>query len=158
MKKIYILTILLLVSCMASAQIINFPDAELKNKLLAASPTNFIAVDGNGDAVAIDTNADSEIDTAEALLIYELYLASSNLTDLTGLENFTNLTWLEVNLNDLTVFDGTAFTNLEHLNFSNNNLTTVDVTGLTNLEIFWAFGNPFTTVDFMYKDALLWKT
>ncbi len=154
MKKIYILTILLLVSCMASAQIINFPDAELKNKLLAASPTNFIAVDGNGDAVTIDTNADSEIDTAEALLIYELYLASSNLTDLTGLENFTNLTWLEVNLNDLTVFDGTAFTNLEHLNFSNNNLTTVDVTGLTNLEIFWAFGNPFTTVDFSTLSGL----
>ncbi|MAZ72782.1 MAG: internalin [Flavobacteriaceae bacterium] len=147
MKTFYLTLIAVLISVTSVAQIITFPDVELKNKLLAASPVNFIAVDANGDSVAIDTNADGEIDMAEALVIFELDLASSAISDLTGLENFINLTRLEVNLNDLTAFNGTAFTNLEYLDFSNNDLTTVDVTGLVNLEIFWAFGNPFTTID-----------
>ncbi|RDK88685.1 DUF7619 domain-containing protein [Marinirhabdus gelatinilytica] len=147
MKKYLIAVLCLWMSATSIAQIINFTDVELKNKLLTADANNFVASDINGDSVAIDTNADGEIDVAEALAIYELDIKSSNISDLTGLENFSNLTRLEVNLNNITVFDGTAFTNLEYLDFSNNDLTTVNVAGLSSLEIFWAFGNPFTTID-----------
>ena len=153
MKKFYLILFLFL-PFIIHAQIITFSDIELKNKLLTASPTTYVAIDINGDSVAIDTNADNEIDVAEAQVIYELDIKSSNLTDLTGLENFINLTSLEINLNNLTAFDGTAFTNLDYLNFSNNNLTSVDVTGLSNLQIFWAYGNPFTSIDVSSLNAL----
>lgn len=146
MKAFYYTTILLF-TCFVQGQIINFTDVELKNKLLSANTTNFTALDVNGDSVIIDTNTDNEIDIAEAQVIYELDLSSSNLTNLTGLEHFINLISLGINLNDISTFDGTAFTNLEYLNFSNNNLTLTNLTGLSNLQIFWAHGNPFSTID-----------
>ncbi|MBT8272647.1 MAG: T9SS type A sorting domain-containing protein [Bacteroidia bacterium] len=153
MSKIYFILFLFL-PFFVQAQIINFPDVALKNKLLSAGPGETVARDIDGNFVAIDTNADNEIDVAEALVIFQLNISSSNIADLSGLENFTNLTRLEVNLNELTLFDGTAFINLEYLDFSNNVLTTVDVSGLSNLEIFWAFGNPFTSIDVSSLSAL----
>lgn len=152
MKHIYFL-LLFLFTAFSYAQI-TFADIEFKNKLLSATPTNGVAKDVDGNSVVIDTNADGEIDVAEALLIYELDVKSSNITDLSGLENFTNLTWLEINLNAITTFDGTPYTNLAYLNFSNNNLTTTNLTGLTNLEILWAYGNPFTDIDVSTLSAL----
>ncbi|MCK8479692.1 DUF7619 domain-containing protein [Psychroserpens algicola] len=146
MKHFYFISFLLL-TALAQSQIITFPDAELKNKLLASSTESYIAVDSAGNAVAIDTNSDNEIDITEASVIYELDISSSNISDLTGLEHFVNLIQLEVNLNNISTFDGTAFTNLEYLNFSNNSLTSTNLTGLSNLQIFWAFGNPFTSID-----------
>lgn len=146
MKTIHYSAILLF-TCFAQGQIINFPDVQFKNKLLSASTTNATALDVNGNSVMIDSNADNEIDINEAQAIYELNVSSSSITDLTGLENFINLIRLEINLNDISTFDGTAFTNLEYLNFSNNNLTSTNLTGLSNLQIFWAHGNPFSTID-----------
>lgn len=153
MKKIYLVVVLFL-PLANQAQVINFPDVELKNKLLSAGPGETVARDVDGNFVAIDTNGDSEIEVSEALLIFQLNISSSNITDLSGLENFTNLTRLEVNLNEITLFDGTAFVNLEYLDFSNNLLDTVDVSGLSNLKIFWAFGNPFTSIDVSSLSAL----
>jgi len=153
MKNYYSLVFLLLPFFIQS-QIITFSDVELKNKLLSASPTEYIAKDSAGNYITIDSNTDNEIDVAEALLIYELDISSSNITDLTGLENFVNLTSLEFNLNGVTTFDGTPFTNLEYLNFSNNYLTTTNLTGLSNVQIFWAFGNPFTSIDVSTMAAL----
>jgi len=155
MKNFYLLFLfLLLFSTFSYSQIINFPDTNLKNKLLSASSSNTVAKDSAGNSVAIDTNTDNEIDVAEALLIYELNVQSSNIVDLTGLENFVNLTSLEINLNDITTFEGTAFPNLEYLNFSNNDITSTNLNGLSNLEIFWAYGNPFTTIDVSNLSAL----
>ena len=153
MKKLYFILFLFL-PFFIQAQIITFSDIELKNKLLTSSPTVYVAIDSLGNPVAIDTNTDNEIDVSEAQVIYELDIKSSNISDLTGLENFINLTRLEVNLNNLTNFDGTPFTNLNYLNFSNNNLTSVNLTGLSNLQIFWAYGNPFTTIDVSSLSAL----
>ncbi|MGS2725367.1 DUF7619 domain-containing protein [Psychroserpens sp. BH13MA-6] len=153
MKTIYYSAILLF-TCFAQGQIINFPDVELKNKLLASSNSNFIALDVNGNPINIDSNADNEIDINEAQAIYELNISSSNITDLTGLENFINLIRLEINLNNIATFDGTAFTNLEYLNFSNNNLTSTNLTGLSNLQIFWAHGNPFSSIDLSTLSSL----
>lgn len=153
MKNLYLL-LFISIPLFTQGQIINFPDTALQNKLLSASPTDYVAKDIAGNYVAIDANADNDIDVTEAQAIYELDIRSSSIVDLTGLENFVNLTRLEINLNNITDFDGTAFTNLEYLDFSNNNLTSVNLTGLSNLQIFWAFGNPFTTIDISSLTAL----
>lgn len=146
MKHFYFISFVLF-TALLQGQTITFPDVELKNRLLEANPSTYIAKDINGSAVAIDTNADDEIDISEAQAIYQLDISDSNITDLDGLENFINLTRLEINLNNISTFDGTPYSNLEYLDFSNNDLTTTNLTGLSNLQIFWAFGNPFTTID-----------
>lgn len=153
MKKIYLITVLCFAASL-QAQIITFPDVEFKNKLLSANASNYVAKDINGNYVTIDTNLDNEIEIAEASVIYELDVSSSNISDLLGLEHFTNLTRLEINLNNISTFDGTALTNLEYLNFSNNNLTTTYLSGLSNLQIFMAFGNPFSSIELSSLSAL----
>src|SRR5690606_734514 len=90
MKK-KLLYLLLLFSGIASAQIVNIPDANFKNKLLSANTTNNIAKDINDNSIIIDTNGDYEIQESEALLVSQLNVSLSAIADMTGIEYFTNL-------------------------------------------------------------------
>ncbi|BCY28932.1 DUF7619 domain-containing protein [Flavobacterium okayamense] len=149
MKKYYFI-LLFFVCFYGKAQIINFPDAELKLKLLSASPNNATAKDLNGNNVKIDTNNNNEIEVSEALQIVYLYLSQAiysnnyyynpNITDITGLEYFTNLKELDLRNKNIAVIDATPFIQLEVLHCGSPNtplsspLTTLNVTGLTNLQ------------------------
>ena len=94
MKKLYFL--LFLISGLASAQIVNIPDANLKTRLLEANVTNNIAKDIAGNSIKIDVNSDNEIQQSEALLVYRLmdlnYASNLPIVDYTGLQSFTNIT------------------------------------------------------------------
>ncbi|KPH13706.1 T9SS type A sorting domain-containing protein [Chryseobacterium sp. ERMR1:04] len=65
MNKI-LLTLCLSLSSMAYSQTLTFTDAKFKALILSSSPTNDIAKDSNGNAIAIDTNGDGEIQASEA--------------------------------------------------------------------------------------------
>ena len=56
MKKFYFLIVALCVVSIAKAQIINFPDANFKARLLASSPSNSIAVNLSVVNFKIDSN------------------------------------------------------------------------------------------------------
>ena len=56
MKKIYFLLLAFAIFTSANAQIINFPDANFKAKLLAASSSNTIATNLSGAYFRIDVN------------------------------------------------------------------------------------------------------
>lgn len=152
MKKFYFI-LLFFVCLFGKAQIINFPDPELKLKLLSASSTNSTAKDLSGNWVEIDTNNNNEIEVSEALQISYLNfsgqiliggtLYNPNITDLTGLEYFTNLKFLYCKDKPIAVIDATPFIHLEELHCGDPNdtpslviseLTTLNVTGLTNLK------------------------
>ena len=120
MKKLYTLLVIALIGFVGKAQIVNIPDANFKAKLLQASPSNQIAStqtpDINGYVTTyakIDTNNDGEVQVSEALAIKWLSVRISSISDLTGIESFTNLI---------------------NLNCSNNQLTSLIVSGLTNLK------------------------
>ncbi|KGO84264.1 hypothetical protein Q763_00525 [Flavobacterium beibuense F44-8] len=170
MKK-KLLYLLLLFSGIASAQIVNIPDANFKNKLLSANTTNNIAKDENGVAIKIDQNNDYEIQESEALLVWELSLFSAGMADATGLEYFTNLRSLEcANNSDLVYLDLSSLINLEDFNcdggtglgflsfsglfnlqtvyISDTNLETIDLTGVTGVQEFELEGVPVTSLDF----------
>jgi Secretion system C-terminal sorting domain len=155
MRNSYTTAILLLVTFFASGQIINFPDAAFKDKLLEASPTSTIAKDSNGNNITIDTNGDNEIEVAEALLVYELDVYIGFIADLGGIENFTNLTHLNCGLNNLTSLDVSALTNLQVLECVNNDIATLNVNGLSNLETLQCAGNELTTLDVSSLTALV---
>ena len=96
MKKLYFL-FFLTIGILVNAQIINFPDANFKARLLAANTTNTIASTfavPNGTYHRIDQNNDNEISVDEIQQTRYLDLSSSNITNLGGIEYFINLTLL----------------------------------------------------------------
>lgn len=129
MKKI-IASLLLSFSCYG--QIISFPDANFKAKLLAASPSNSIAASGFVN-VKIDTNNNNEIEVTEALQITGLNVSISEIYNSTGIEYFTNLRSLNFSQNHIPTLDVSNLTNLKSLYCSLNLLTSLDLSGLTNL-------------------------
>ncbi len=152
MRKIYFL----LVICFgfaAQAQIVNIPDANFKAKLLLASTSNPIASTQAPNAVGsfttyntIDTNGDGEIQQSEAIQIKCLNLYSSTISNLTGIEAFTQLQSLWCNQNQLTQLDVVNLNNLKFFNCSNNQLTSLNVVGLNNLQRFWCNNNQLSSL------------
>ena len=133
MKKLYTLLIVVL-SFECNAQIVNIPDANFKDKLLNYTP-------------AIDTNADGEIQTSEALQVSELYLNDSDISNLTGIEAFANLNFLYCDNNHLTDLPIDNLTNLITLSCNENNLTSLNVTNLTQLAGLACYYNSITSLD-----------
>jgi len=143
MKKLNCFFFTLLFVNFLNAQIINIPDANFKTKLLQANSSNEIAKDEEGNNITIDTNGDGEIQAIEALPVFWLNINGGgiythSINDLTGLEAFTNLTYLDVGGNThLTSIDASYLTNLTELKVrSSSSLETINVLGLVNLEHF----------------------
>jgi hypothetical protein len=124
MKSIFIFFICVI----SNAQIINIPDQNFKNKLLQANTNNQTAAN-----TIIDTNANGEIEISEALMVNYLFVAVSNISDLTGIEYFTNLQYLFVNVNQITSINLSTLTNLIQFRCDRNNVSNLDLTGLINL-------------------------
>ena len=116
MKK----TLLLFTTCLclglfsAIAQNVNIPDANFKNYLLTDS--------------AINTNSDSEISVAEAQAFSgELLINGLSISDLTGIEAFTNITRLDCYSNNLTSIDVSNNLALTRLHCSDNQIEMLDI-------------------------------
>jgi hypothetical protein len=119
---------LLLFTGIVKAQIVNIPDANFKAKLLNYNPV-------------IDTNSNGEIEVSEALSQTSLSIVSSNIINITGIEEFTNLTSLNCTNNLITTMNLTSLTNLTLLNVNNNLLTSLNVSGLSILNDFSCSNN-----------------
>ncbi|UOX33308.1 T9SS type A sorting domain-containing protein [Flavobacterium sediminilitoris] len=116
------------------AQNVNLPDINFKTKLLTANQGNTIAKDLTGEWFKIDANDDGEIQVIEAEEVSYLNLNNSNISDLTGIENFISLTGLNCFTNELTSLNVSNLINLKTLHCGANQLTSLDVTGLINLK------------------------
>lgn len=138
MKKI--VGLLLLFTGMVNAQIVNIPDAAFKARLLSASndlnQSQFlIAQDNNNSWVVIDTNNDGEIQVSEALAIRFLNVSGIGISDLTGLEAFSNLFSLSVGTVPVTSLDLNAMTQLKFLALNNLfQLSSLNMNSLTDLD------------------------
>ncbi|MBF6608389.1 MAG: T9SS type A sorting domain-containing protein [Flavobacterium sp.] len=116
MKKYYL--ILLIITGIANAQTVNIPDPNFKAALLAQS---------------VDTNGDGEIQVSEAVAKIGLNVSNSNIVNLTGIEAFVNLEFLNCSANEIITLDLTALTNLQSFYGMNNPLTSLNITGLESL-------------------------
>lgn len=106
--------------CAALNQIVNIPDANFKSYL----------VNNN----SINLNGDTDITVAEAQATTELLINGLSISDLTGIEAFTNLTRLDCYANNLTTIDVSNNTNLTRLHCADNQITTLDVSDIPTLE------------------------
>ncbi|MBD3863836.1 T9SS type A sorting domain-containing protein [Olleya marilimosa] len=121
MKKTLLLFSFLIATawCSIHAQI-NIPDANFK-AYLVGDPT-------------INTNGDSEISVAEAQAFSgELLINGLTISDLTGIEEFINITRLDCYNNNLTSLDVSNNLALTRLHCANNQITTIDVSGIPTL-------------------------
>ena len=117
-------TTLLFLSVFLSANLfgqnVNIPDANFKAYLI-----------GNSD---INTNGDTEIQVSEASVFTgTINCDQTGISDLTGIEAFTALTYLGCGNNQLTSLDVSSNTALIYLYCYNNQLTSLDVSSNTAL-------------------------
>ncbi len=120
MRKIVLLFCFSGFTILAWAQIVNIPDANFKDYLV--------------NNLEINTNGDGEIQISEAAA-YSGFMDVSNLniSDLTGIEAFTSLTYLYCSNNSLTSLNISSNTNLNTLGCDGNQLTILDITINTGL-------------------------
>lgn len=141
MKKfIFILTYTLLVLS-TEAQVVFIPDQNFKTCLLSDS--------------TINTNFDNEIQVTEATNHSgEIACFSMNISDLTGIESFPNITMLKISFNQLTSLDISSNVYLTHLFCSNNQLTSLDVSSNTELAHLYCGNNLLTSINVIGDTSL----
>ena len=174
MKKLFLFLFMTL-GLLTEAQIVNIPDSAFKTRLLAASPsTNIASTNTPSSSYAvttyhtIDTNGDGQIQVSEAQTIQYLKVNFSGITNLTGIEAFTNLKVLDCSSNQissLNISQNTALlvliclaNNITSLNLSqnilliglacdNNQLTNLNVSQNTALTTLECSVNQLTSLD-----------
>ena len=131
MKKL--LLILLCLPLIGFGQKTYVPDDNFEQKLIQLGYDNIL------DDSVVTTN----INTITGLL----YVGGENIADLTGIEDFINLTILNCENNQLTSLDISNNINLYFLVCKNNNLLSLDLRNGNNnqFDSLWTYGNPNLT-------------
>jgi len=136
MKKTLFFMLFLAVSGIMNAQNVNIPDANFKNYLLSYNPK-------------IDTNDDGEIQMSEALEVTSLSinpLPTTTFSTLQGIEAFTNLRTLRLEIMNNIAVDLSGLSNLTNL-VLNGRIIGVNLTGLTSLVSIMIHGDPISSLD-----------
>jgi uncharacterized repeat protein (TIGR01451 family) len=153
MKKLLLL--LLFITALSNAQIVNIPDANFKAKLLEADVTNQIALN-NGFSVKIDVNNDGEIQVAEIQDITELRLSNSSISSLTGIEYFTSLFFLDCSINQLTSLNVSQNIYLDSLYCNQNQLTNLNIYECSALSFIDCSTNQLSDLGLSPSANLVW--
>lgn len=133
MRKIYLI-ISLMTFAGFQAQIVNILDPVFKAKLISSTTTNGIVSNSSGASIKLDANDDGEVQVSEALAASKIDVYNSAITDLTGVNYFTNLKTLYIGNNNLTSIS-LSLPILEVLSFGNSGLNTVDIMSCPNLVV-----------------------
>jgi hypothetical protein len=120
---------------------VTIPDANFKAYLL-----------GN---TAINTNGDTEIQVSEAAAFNgAIDCQSMGISNLTGIEDFTSLTSLDCEFNQLTSLNVSQNTALTQLNCRNNQLSSLNVSQNTALTYLYCYNNQLDSLDVSQNTAL----
>ena len=103
--------------CATLNQIVTIPDANFKSYLVNNS--------------SINLNGDTEISVAEAQATTQLLINGLSISDVTGIEAFTNLTRLDCYTNNLTAIDVSNNLALTRLHCADNQIETLDISANT---------------------------
>ncbi len=136
---------LLLFSLASYSQTITFADPNFKNALV-----NTLCVDTDNNYINdsdADSNNNGEIELSEALAVTKLDIQSQSISNLSGIEQFSNLTDLNCNSNPLVTLILTNFPNLTTLQCDNCQLTSLVLDNMSNLSFVYAGTNFFYSLD-----------
>ncbi|MFZ4105053.1 T9SS type A sorting domain-containing protein [Flavobacterium sp.] len=149
--KIKLLLFFFALSSLVSAQNINIPDSVFKN-LLLISYINYTGVFNNYvEYPRIDADQDGEISYIEALAVEGLDLGYSNITNLEGLQYFTNVKKISSYYTDFSSFYQPTLVNLEQLSLLNSvsysSTSFIDLSPNINLKKFQCNSVSLTSLD-----------
>ncbi len=94
-----------------------------------------------------DKDKSDSLSASELAAVTKIDCNNKNISDLTGIEYFTNLAMLECGNNQLTSFDVSKNTNMTVLYCYDNQLTSLDVSKNTNLKKLYCDANQLTSLD-----------
>ncbi|MGJ8745110.1 T9SS type A sorting domain-containing protein [Polaribacter sp.] len=121
---------------------------------LNCSTLSFVSIpDANFEQYLIDEAIDSDntingqVLKSDIATITTIDAQGKNISDLTGIQEFTALISLNVNNNALTTINLTGNLQLEVVSINNNQLTTIDVSENTNLKNVYVAENDLTALD-----------
>ncbi|KAF2336283.1 T9SS type A sorting domain-containing protein [Flavobacterium daemonense] len=116
------------------------PDINFEKKLIS------LGIDsGKADGKILSENIES---------LTSLNVSGSNISNLSGIEDFVALKGLYVSQNNITVLDISKNTKLTEFSCSENNLSTIDISKNTLLIQFACWGNKLSTVDVSKNPSL----
>lgn len=143
MKALLPILLIITLSNFTIAQTTAIPDANFEQTLINLGLD--IAVDGQ----VLTTNIDT---------VTYLDVGYSNIIDLTGIEDFTSLVWLDCEVNDITSLDMSQNLVLKHLEANSNQLTSLNITQNVDLELLDFAENQITSIDISHLIGLkkLW--
>ncbi|MFQ6600295.1 leucine-rich repeat domain-containing protein [Flavobacterium sp. C3NV] len=116
-------------------------------------PIEYVTLpDSNFEQKLIDLGIDTDglngkITITDVSFITSLDLSNTNIKDITGIENFTALTTLDLSNNQITTLDLSKNVLLETLNVSSNQITTLDLSKNVNLRIVYVVNNPLISLN-----------
>ncbi|MAZ73479.1 MAG: hypothetical protein CMC70_10075 [Flavobacteriaceae bacterium] len=141
MKKLLLLTIVLF-GFHTIAQVTLIPDENFENYLIT-------------EGIDSDGTINGQILTSDVVIVTEVDVSGTNVSDLTGLEDFVNLEVLEcptcINLDALNITNNTA---LRILNIPFCSLSSIDISNNKQLEYVDISHNYLTSLDFSNHPAL----
>jgi Leucine-rich repeat (LRR) protein len=114
------------------AQNVNIPDTNFKKALIE---------------LGIDKNKDGEIQTSEAVMVDSLNVSNNKIEDLTGIEAFTNLLFLNCSMNSLSVIDFSNNSVLKTIYCGWNNLKTININKNSELFSLFCTDNSLQSID-----------
>ena len=136
-------TLIFFLSLSLNAQNVHIPDTSFKSHLVAMPSLNI--------------NGDSEIQVTEALnFTGAIDCSNKGITDLTGIEEFLNITELNCIQNQLTSLDVSSNTQLQILFCASNQLTSLDISNNVNLTSLDCGNNQLNALDVSNNIPLLY--
>lgn len=107
-------------------------------------------------SLGIDTDGkNGKVLTSNIIFLTSLDISSSSITDITGIEDFLNLTNLNISNNTITRVNLTWLKKLKTVNCSSNVITTLDVSKNTKLENLDFSNNSITTINLSANPLLI---
>jgi Leucine-rich repeat (LRR) protein len=110
----------------------------------------YLEANGMGNGIAND----EYVTTANINTVTYLDISNIGASNLTGIESFTDLTYLNCEGNPLSILDVSQNTSLTYLNCEDNQLTSLDLSNNTALIESKCQGNNLTSIDVSQNSAL----
>ena len=135
---------------LASGMILDLGAIDLSGATYREAITNLAFINAVGDKVGWEVTGGivylTEANKKAIEAVTSLNIEGKNLTDISGIEYFTNLTSLDCSNNQLTALPVEKLTNLTNLYCSHNQLTALPVEKLTNLTNLYCSYNQLTAL------------
>ena len=125
-------------------------------------PAITLIPDSTFEQILINQSIDSDgvlngqVYTADINTITSLVITSSGITDLTGLQDFIALTYLDLTGNNITTIDVSKNVLLDRLDVSNNNLTSIDISSNTRIKTLFISNNKISNINFGTNNVMLY--